>query len=194
MKRILCIVGRTCSGKDTLAQYLIKKSKGKIKPFISFTDREMRKGETDGVEHYFLSKESFTEMMETHKPLAYTEICNEEYPEGCRYMTTVSQLDSDANLYIIDPNGVHYLEENFPDVKMEIIYIIRSKSDREKSAKRHRSDFEKFEKRCAQEDTQFTKFEEEIYEDTVHAHVIRNDKLHESKKLILKYGMNFLSI
>ena len=52
MKKMFCIVGQTCSGKDTFCQ-LITKEYPQIKRLVYYTTRPMRDGEKDGVDYYF---------------------------------------------------------------------------------------------------------------------------------------------
>lgn len=63
MLTIIALIGKTSSGKDTVARY-IKASYG-INQIVSYTTRPMRSHETDGVEHYFVSKERMTEVFRT---------------------------------------------------------------------------------------------------------------------------------
>lgn len=157
--KIICVVGRTCSGKDTLVQKLIDLFPLDFVPFISYTDRPMRMSETNGKEHWFMTKEGFTKMMEETKPLAYTQIKSKENPDGYRYMCTEDQVGK-CNLYVIDPKGIYYILNNFDNIDLRIIYVMADEEVREERAK-SRSDYTtEYKKRCEQEDEQFSKFEE----------------------------------
>ena len=74
--RMICVVGRTCSGKDSLTSKAILNANttlsnnfhiaredlntdGPYKPVISYTTREMRPEETDGKEHYFITNKEY---------------------------------------------------------------------------------------------------------------------------------------
>ena len=53
MKKILCILGKSCAGKDTTVEYFMKtlkrkKLKNKVKKAISATTRPPRKNEKNG--------------------------------------------------------------------------------------------------------------------------------------------------
>lgn len=159
---IICIIGRTCSGKDTLVKKLCAEGSN-FSPIISFTDRPKRTDETHGVEHYFLKKENFDELIEEKKDdiIAYTEIKKDDATEGYRYCALRNEFEEFGhNIYVIDPKGYKELKEKLPKVDIRSIYIYCPDEDRYARAKATRSDFEtEFEKRNANEDEQFSEFE-----------------------------------
>lgn len=157
-KTLYCICGETCSGKDTLVNRLINEFPKKFKPVISYTTRPKRENETDGVEHYFVSKEKFNYLKSKKKILAYTKISSRENPDGYEYMALKNELKK-ANIYIIDPNGIETLKKMYPHIRLKIIYIYSSMEQREERAKKYRSDYnEEFHKRMEQESEQFEIF------------------------------------
>lgn len=125
-----------------------------FKPVVSYTTRPKRENETDGVEHYFITPEEAKEKLKTEHVLAYTKIGEYEY------FATVEALN-DSNLYIIDPNGVKYLKENFPELNIKIIYIKVDDNVRiERIKKRDINDYNtKFKPRNEAENERFTEFE-----------------------------------
>ena len=114
---LYCIVGETSRGKDTFAKYL--KDKYGLKAVCSYTTRVPRVGETQGVEHHFISKIEAQIILDYKKDeiAAYTEIGN------VQYFTLTDDLKS-ADTYIIDPSGVAYLKEKYKDsLDLCVIYI-----------------------------------------------------------------------
>ena len=101
---LFCIVGKSASGKDSLCNAL--KERTGIKFVCSYTDRPIRCGEVDGVEHFFVSKEDMDKLFERDDILAKTQIG--EY----RYCATVESLGAETKLYIVDPNGIKYIRRN----------------------------------------------------------------------------------
>lgn len=67
---IICIVGKTSSGKDSVAK--IANKLFNLNMVVSYTTRPKRSYETDGVEHYFISKERMKEIKENDTMIAYT--------------------------------------------------------------------------------------------------------------------------
>lgn len=58
---LVALMGKTCSGKDTLVNELAKK---KWKRIVTYTSRPKRKGEKDGVNYHFISEEDFASKIE----------------------------------------------------------------------------------------------------------------------------------
>lgn len=124
-RTIFCIVGRTCSGKDTIATKMINTCPDMFSKVVSYTTRPIRENETDGVEHYFVDKETFDKIRESEFVIAYTKIGEYEY------MATSSELDK-HNIYIIDPNGLDTLRATLDEAKYHIItiYVMAAYTDR----------------------------------------------------------------
>jgi guanylate kinase len=120
---LFCIEGETASGKDSLIRRLKQEYPDLFDIVVSYTDRPMRETEVDGREHYFVSKNRFTEVMETEDILAYTHIRKDESSEGYRYCASAEELKRGKNLYIIDPKGVKDLKERFPELDIFVVYI-----------------------------------------------------------------------
>ena len=57
-KKIFCLMGFSSVGKDTILKQVLK-DMDDVKPIISTTTRPMRKGETEGVEYYFIDDTEF---------------------------------------------------------------------------------------------------------------------------------------
>ena len=98
MKKLICLVGETARGKDTVARYL--QQHYNMKAVVSHTTRPKRESETDGVEHYFIDNFTASRMLATIDGIAaYTKIGN------YRYFSTIEEV-MHSDIYIIDPNGL----------------------------------------------------------------------------------------
>lgn len=172
MNTLFCIVGQTCSGKDSLVNELIKNHPDKFKAVCSYTDRPKRDTETEGIEHHFLSYDEFNELVKTHELIAYTEI------NGRQYAATKDQLEY-SNVYIIDPVGVDYIQKNFPDIKTFQIVIVSPFEDRYERSMKNRSDFQlAFKNRVESEEEQFSNYMEKCtYDELIYN---ENNKFKES--------------
>ena len=150
-KSILCTVGRTGSGKNYISERLSTILNYPL--VVSHTTRPKRDNETNGVEHWFDSKEEFDTLMQNNTVIAYTKIGEYEY---CALLEDIG----DNAIYIIDPHGIEYLKENFKDqINLKIIYIYCDEYIRRARAST-RSDFKiAWEDRNKAEDEQFTEFE-----------------------------------
>lgn len=57
---MICIEGKSCSGKDTIVNILIQMGYTRA---ITYTTRPPRIGEIDGREYHFISEKKFLEMV-----------------------------------------------------------------------------------------------------------------------------------
>lgn len=157
MKNLILVIGRSGSGKDTLVRSAQKYFKAASIP--SYTDRPMRPTETQGVEHTFVSKEEFDELLKRDDIFAYTQIGE----TGYRYCTTVEMLKnikSKTLFYIIDPKGYWYCKSKFRDeLCMKVIYVSAREDFRQARANVRNGDEEAWKKRTGDENAQFSKFE-----------------------------------
>lgn len=65
---VLILCGKSGSGKDAMAKNLVERG---FKPIISSTSRPIRKGETDGVEYNFVTREKFEQLIEYDELVEY---------------------------------------------------------------------------------------------------------------------------
>lgn len=150
-KTILCVTGRTSSGKDYIAKRLSTILNCPL--VVSHTTRPIRSNETNGVEHLFDSKEEFQNVLDNQTVIAYTKIGEYEY------CATLEDIEDNC-IYVIDTLGIKYLQEYFKDqINLKIIYIYCDEYIRRARAST-RSDFKiAWEDRNKAEDEQFTEFE-----------------------------------
>ena len=183
--KLICVLGETGSGKDTIVNNAINQSLFDIKKVCSYTDRPVRDGEINGVEHYFISTEEFDKLKETRKDdiLAYTRIKNPNQIDyaGYQYMALADELEK-AHIYIIDYNGLKFLKEKYKDkIDIVTVYIYASFFTRLRRAKAKRSDFKtEFKKRVKAEKEQFKEFKKlKLYD-----YKIRNDNWHLDRAVL----------
>jgi guanylate kinase len=159
VKNLILVIGRSGAGKDTLVRYAQGEFGAKSIP--SYTDRPIRPTETDGVEHTFLTKEQFDDLLTKEHVFAYTQIGE----TGYRYCTTLEMLKgiaSDTVFYVIDPAGYDFCEKYRDEFNMKVIYVCASSVLRESRANSRNGDSTSWLKRCADEDTEFTDFEKRM--------------------------------
>lgn len=110
---LLCIMGRTASGKDRLATKLCEMMG--VTQVISYTTRKRRNNEGDT--HNFVTDADYEQMRANNQIAAFTEIA------GNKYWSTINQLYEDS-VYIIDPVGVQTLRElNLPNLRIVTVFI-----------------------------------------------------------------------
>lgn len=127
---LVCILGRTASGKDSLVQKLCERTG--VKQLISYTTRPRR--ENEGDTHVFVTEETYEQMRADNKIAAFTQIG--EY----KYWSTIDQLYTN-DLYIVDYQGIKTLRElNLPNLKIITIFINVPDKIREERALNTRKD------------------------------------------------------
>lgn len=102
-KVIVCLVGKSGSGKDTLAQNLAK-SPG-WHNIVSCTTRPMREYEQEGKDYYFLTNEEFAQKVLNGDMLEAT------YFNTWHYGTMKSSLVDGINVGVWNPEGYDCLRE-----------------------------------------------------------------------------------
>lgn len=119
MKTIVAIIGSSGSGKTQLSLYANKFGYPVI---CSYTTRPMRKDETNGVEHIFVTDD---QMPSKDKMLAYT------FFGGYHYWAEKAQVDDKLpTLYVIDEKGLAYLKSKYKDeYKIFCVYVTRPNND-----------------------------------------------------------------
>ena len=127
---LLCVMGRSASGKDTLVQKLCERTG--LKQIISYTTRERRVNEGDT--HIFITDEEYEQLNSDGRIAAFTQIGQH------RYCCTIDQL-YENNVYVIDPVGVQHLRElNLPNLRFVTVFINVPDSVREERALNKRGD------------------------------------------------------
>lgn len=150
---LLCILGKSGVGKDSLADELCKRLG--FEKLISYTTRPRR--ENEGETHRFVTEETYEEMSANGQVSAYTEI------NGYKYWSTIDQL-MNSNIYIIDPAGVKTLKDlKIPGLNIIVVYIHVPDEVREERAILKRGDNKTvFRSRSLSERQQFRDLEREV--------------------------------
>lgn len=152
------IAGRSASGKDFLKSLLIKSYNWKF--VDSYTTRDKRFPTEDT--HIFITPEEAATFSDDDK-VAMTII------NGNEYFATKQQVE-EADAYIIDPAGIEVLLQKMPNIWFEIVYISADETLRKEKAISRAEDKEKeskiFDARNADEDEQFSLFEDQIKNET----------------------------
>ena len=114
---MLILVGPSASGKTQIVKILIEKYG--LKKMVTYTSREKRPGEVDGIDYFFLSKEEFEKRIDEGFFIEYV-VYNGNY-----YGTAISQVSSDK-VVILEPTGLkHYLNKIKDDVKVVFLRCSR---------------------------------------------------------------------
>ena len=145
----IIIVGRSGSGKDTLAR-ILQELFGYYQ-LLSYTTRP-RRTPTEAT-HEFRTKE---------EAALLTDRVAETVINGYEYFATRQQFE-ECDIYLIDPKGLDSLCKNAPDIPLYVVYVEASQDTRLRRAKSRAADPDEAEEifysRQADEDAQFSAFE-----------------------------------
>lgn len=67
MGKIVYLMGKSSTGKDTLFKELLKNNKFSYKTIVSYTTRPIREGERDGVEYHFVDEDGYRALKDSGK-------------------------------------------------------------------------------------------------------------------------------
>ena len=114
-KVLFLVVGEIGAGKDTLVRKIV----GRESMVVSYTTREKREGETEGLEHFFISEDTCKELeRECHiiAPCTLGKV---------KYFSTVESI-MNGSVYIIEPSGVRWFKEHKTDGLRVVVIGINS--------------------------------------------------------------------
>lgn len=117
---MICIVGKTCSGKDTIVNKLI--SLHDFKRIITYTTRPIRKGEKQDVNYHFITLDDFNKKV---KEGFFAEWKSYMTVDGVWfYGTALEDLENadDNTVVILTPNGYRDIVHKMKN-KPKCIYI-----------------------------------------------------------------------
>lgn len=142
---LLCIMGESACGKDTLVHQLCERNN--LSQLISYTTRSCRNNE--GNTHIFVDEDTYYKMREEGQIAAYTNINN------VHYWSTIDQI-CESDIYIIDPLGVEVLKQlNIPNLRLVTIYINVPEDIRKERAIQRGDNMATYRSRCLSERDQF---------------------------------------
>lgn len=115
--KILALIGKSASGKDTIQNSLVTAHPDVTHKIISCTTRPPRESEQEGIDYYFLTPEQFLQKIDKQNMLEYTKF------RGWYYGTAIEQLDKDKiNVGVFNPAGARVLLSN-SRLDVRVIYI-----------------------------------------------------------------------
>ena len=113
--KLFVISGPSGVGKGTVIKGILSLRKD-ITLSVSYTSRSPREGEVDGVDYYFVSKDTFAEMIARNEFLEYAQVHRNYY--GTSRLKLQELLDIGKNvLFEVDVQGGVNLKKVFPDLR-----------------------------------------------------------------------------
>ena len=120
--KILLISGPSGSGKSTLIKRLIAEFGDELYFSISSTTREMREGETDGVNYHFISESEFRAGIDRGEFLEWANVHGKFY--GTSLKAVMSELERGKTvLFDIDVQGYEIVRGKVPRSELASVFI-----------------------------------------------------------------------
>lgn len=117
VNKIIALIGKAGSGKDTILQELITKLPDKFNEIVSCTSRPRREGEKDGINYHFMTDADFLNQVKQGRMLEWTNFNN------WYYGTSKDSLAEDKiNVGVFNPAGIKQLVAN-TDVAIKVFYV-----------------------------------------------------------------------
>lgn len=111
--QLIVVTGPSGVGKGTVVAKLMQQVTQLTKS-VSVTTRQMRPGETEGVDYFFRSVEEFDEMIEKHLFMESAEFAGNLY--GTPRAWVLEQLESGQDVILeIEVQGAKQVKERFPE-------------------------------------------------------------------------------
>ena len=126
-KKIFALLGYSSVGKDTILKQVLKDIDD-VKPIISTTTRPMRKGETEGVEYYFIDDVEFfrrgTDFVEQR--IYHTKVKENGVEKDATWRYGIERMELEKDDYlivIVDSVGYKELKNYVGNNKIVPIFI-----------------------------------------------------------------------
>ncbi len=150
MGKIVYIMGKSSTGKDTIFRELLKENDYSLKTIVSYTTRPIRSGEQEGREYFFVDEEGFLSLKQAGKVIE--DRCYPSAHGPWRYFTVDDgQFDFNNNFITIGTIESYVkLREYFGDDKLIPVLIELDDADRlQRALNREKKQKEpKFEEMC----------------------------------------------
>lgn len=118
---IIAISSPSGAGKTSISKQLLA-SDPKLSLSISVTTREMRPGEVDGIDYFFVNPTEFKKMSQNNEFIEEAKVFDHHYASPKRHLLEMMNSGKDV-LFDIDWQGAMTLKEKMPD-KIVSIFIL----------------------------------------------------------------------
>lgn len=120
MNRIFCIVGKSCSGKDTVYARILAQNRPGLVPVVPCTTRPRRPGETEGQTYHFVTEGQLRQYEQEGQVIEKRVYQTTQGP--WTYFTPRFELDADR-LLITTLEGAQALMDCYGPQRVRIVYL-----------------------------------------------------------------------
>ena len=161
MANLFIIAAPSGCGKTSLVKALMERSKN-LSVSVSYTTRKVRKGEVNGENYHFVSKDTFAHMITNNDFVEYAEVFGNMY--GTVRSSINEKLSANIDIILeIDWQGARQVRKNMPDTVS--IFILPPSKDAllERLKNRGQDDDEIISKRMENAEREMSHYEEFDY-------------------------------
>ena len=113
MANLFIIAAPSGCGKTSLVKAVIERSKN-LSVSVSYTTRKARKGEVNGENYHFVSKDTFAQMITNNDFVEYAEVFGNMY--GTARSSINEKLNANIDIILeIDWQGARQVRKNMPN-------------------------------------------------------------------------------
>ena len=147
---IICIMGKSGSGKSTLEKRLESLGYNRI---ISYTTREKRGNEQNGVEYHFITKEQF-------KQLLHKDILMEHAIYNGNYYGAPKPVGSSNNVIVVETDGFKTIKQLYGKQAVGVYIDISDAELKKRLNTRGDTDYKTIESRHIEDKQKFADIED----------------------------------
>tara|TARA_S200000501_G_scaffold260924_1_gene244885 strand:+ start:2971 stop:3540 length:570 start_codon:yes stop_codon:yes gene_type:complete len=173
------------SGKTTLVKHLLTKDELNLKFSVSFTTRQARDSEKDGVDYHFVSEKEFLENIENENFLEFEQVYNQIY-YGTLKSIVKKKLEKHNVIFDVDVEGGTKLKEYFKESSLSVFVKTPRLDVLEKRLRDRNKDSEK------SISERLNKAKKEIVKQDQFDRILINDDLNKSKERVFQIVKEFL--
>ena len=170
--QLIVVSAPSGAGKNAVVKKLVERGKNDYWISVSATSRKPRKGEKEGVDYYYISKEEFEKNIKEGYFLEYTKYADNYYGTPKQYIKDNLEKGKDVIL-IIEIEGAANIKEMLPESLLIFIMPPSIKELVRRLKQRGTEDNDKILKR-------FHKTYKEINEVTKYNYVVVNDNIEDA--------------
>lgn len=173
---LIIISGTTCAGKGTIISKLLKENEN-LALSISYTTRNPREGEIDGVDYKFISREDFEKKIKKGDFLEYAKVRYGEY-FGTPKKEVDKLLKNGKDVILeIDVQGAKQIKEMYPSTVLIFVVAPTMEEVRRRIIKRGKETNEQIIER-------FKTAYKELNEIPSYNYIVVNDNIYEAVRKI----------
>lgn len=153
----IILSGKTCAGKDTILKELVKLG---IEPIISYTTRDIRDNEIDGIQYHFITDKEFSEK---EKQGYFIETTQYNTVNGIKKYGSSKEDFLTNSLYkaaILNPDGVRVIK-SIREIDPIVFYIECADSTIKERLIKRGDNLEEAKRRLQADEKDFLEFEKE---------------------------------